>query len=67
MIDRKVFPMLLKRKHFIKDIGINNSLYYQLINSGTIPTVTINGRKYILRDDFFDMLERNAVSYLREE
>ena len=57
MIDRKGFPMLLRRKHFIEKIGINNSLYYQLINSDAIPTVTINGRKYILRDTFFDMLE----------
>jgi predicted site-specific integrase-resolvase len=66
MIDRNCFPMLLRRKHFIEKIGINNSLYYQLINSGAIPTVTINKRKYILRDDFFDALENNTIPFLSE-
>jgi hypothetical protein len=66
MIDRKGFPMLLRRKHFIDKIGINNSLYYQLLNSEAIPTVTINNRKYILRDSFFDMLDNNTIPFLSE-
>lgn len=66
MIDRNCFPMLLRRKHFIEKIGISNSLYYQLINSGAIPTVTINGRKYILRDTFFDMIENHNITSLSE-
>lgn len=67
MIKREKFPLLLKRSHFINEIGFSNGLYYQLLHSGTLPTVTIGDRSYILRDQFFDMLERNAVPYLREE
>jgi hypothetical protein len=66
MIDRKGFPVLLKRKHFINNIGMADSLYYQLLNSDAIPTVTINKRKYILRDAFFDMLENNTITFLSE-
>ena len=66
MLDRKNFPILLRRSHFVNDIGISNSLYYLLLNSGVLPTVTINQRKYVLRDKFFDMIENNAIPFLSE-
>lgn len=59
---REDFPLLLKRTHFINDIGISNTIYYQLIRSGSLPIVTIKDRIYILRDKFFDMLEENSIT-----
>lgn len=59
---REDFPLLLKRTHFINDIGISNTIYYQLIRSGSLPIVTIKDRVYILRDKFFDMLEENSIT-----
>ena len=61
MKQREEFPLLLKRTHFINDIGISNAVYYQLIHSGSLPVVIINDRKYVLRDKFFDMLESGSI------
>ena len=66
MIKREKFPLLLKRSHFINEIGFSNGLYYQLLHSGTLPTVTIGDRSYILRDQFFDMLENNTIQLMEE-
>ena len=67
MIKRDNFPLLLKRSHFINEISFSNTLYYQLLHSGTLPTVTIGDGSYILRDYFLDILQRNAVPYLQKK
>lgn len=62
MKQRKDFPFLMKRTHFIRDMGLSNSLFYSLLHSGILPTVSINGHNYILRDEFFDLLEDGLKS-----
>lgn len=54
-------PLLLKRKHLIREFGLSDSLYYALLQSGELPTITLNGRKYIHRDKFLELI--NNISY----
>lgn len=54
-------PILLKRKHLLREFGLSDSLYYALLQSGELPTITLNGRKYIHRDKFLELL--NNISY----
>lgn len=54
-------PILLKRRHLLREFGLSDSLYYTLLQSGELPTVTLNGRKYIHRDKFLELL--NNISY----
>ena len=55
-------PLLLKRKHLLREFGLSDSLYYTLLESGELPTITLNGQKYIHRDKFLELL--NNISYL---
>ncbi len=57
-------PLLLKRKHLIREFGLSDSLYYALLQSGELPTITLNGRKYIHRDKFLELI--NNISYLTD-
>lgn len=57
-------PLLLKRKHLIREFGLSDSLYYALLQSGELPTITLNGRKYIHRDKFLELI--NNISYSTE-
>lgn len=54
-------PLLLKRKHLLREFGLSDSLYYALLQSGELPTITLNGRKYIHRDKFLELI--NNISY----
>ena len=67
MIKRDNFPLLLKRSHFINEISFSNTLYYQLLHSGTLPTVTIGDGSYILRDYFFRYTPAKCSSLSTEE
>lgn len=66
MIKRDNFPLLLKRSHFLNDIGISNSMYYKLLHSNSLPVTHMDGNYYVLRDAYFDMLEKNAIQLLEE-
>ena len=61
MEQMKALPLLLRRKHLIKEFGLSDALYYSLLKKGELPTVTLNGRKYVHRDKFLDLI--NATSY----
>jgi len=52
----KELPLLLRRKHLIGEFGLSDSLYYTLLKNGELPTVTLNGRKYIHRDKFINLI-----------
>lgn len=54
-------PLLLRRKHLIREFGLSDSLYYTLLQNGELPTITLNGRKYVHRDKFLDLI--NDTSY----
>lgn len=54
MEQNKELPLLLRRKHLIKEFGLSDSLYYSLLKNGELPTVTLNGRKYVHRDKFLE-------------
>lgn len=57
----KELPLLLRRKHLIGKFGLSDSLYYTLLKNGELPTITLNGRKYVHRDKFLERI--NATSY----
>ncbi len=55
-------PLLLKRKHFIKDFGISDTLYYSLVKYNLLPVIRINNRIYVKRDEFLSLLENSKLS-----
>lgn len=59
-------PLLLKRKHLLREFGLSDSLYYALLQSGELPTITLNGRKYIHRDQFLNLINATSLSTDRE-
>lgn len=59
-------PLLLKRKHLLREFGLSDSLYYALLQSGELPTITLNGRKYIHRDKFLELINNMSYSTDRE-
>lgn len=59
-------PLLLKRKHLLREFGLSDSLYYALLQSGELPTITLNGRKYIHRDQFLNLINATSHSTDRE-
>ena len=54
-------PLLLKRKHLLREFGLSDSLYYALLQSGELPTITLNGRKYIHRDKFLELINSTSI------
>lgn len=54
---QKELPLLIKRKDFKEAFGLSDSLYYKLIHSKQLPTVTLNGRQYIHRDKLFELFD----------
>ena len=56
MNQAKELPLLLRRKHLIKEFGLSDSLYYTLLQNGELPTITLNGRKYVHRDKFLEFI-----------
>lgn len=65
--NKEDYPLLLKRKHIRKILGISDTLYYQLIRSGELPTVRLNNRTYIIRDEFWEVLKNNQKGILNYE
>ena len=61
MEQMKALPLLLRRKHLIKEFGLSDALYYSLLKKGELPTVTLNGRKYVHRDKLLERI--NATPY----
>ena len=61
MQNTKELPLLLRRKHLIGEFGLSDSLYYTLLKNGELPTITLNGRKYVHRDKLLERI--NATSY----
>ena len=64
MEQTKALPLLLRRKHLIKEFGLSDSLYYTLLQTGELPTITLNGRKYVHRDKFIELI--NCTSIINE-
>ena len=60
----KELPLLLRRKHLIGEFGLSDALYYSLLKSGELPTITLNGRKYVHRDKFLELI--NSTSIINE-
>ena len=58
----KELPLLLRRKHLIGEFGLSDSLYYTLLKNGELPTVTLNGRKYIHRDKFINLINGTSIT-----
>lgn len=54
-------PLLLKRKHFVKDFGISDTLYYSLVKHNLLPVVRIKNRIYVNRDEFLSMLNEKSI------
>ena len=57
----KELPLLLKRKHFVKDFGISDTLYYSLVKHNLLPVVRIKNRIYVNRDEFLSMLNETSL------
>lgn len=55
-------PLLLRRKHLVGEFGFTNSLYYTLMQKDELPTITLNGRKYIHRDKFLEFINATPDS-----
>lgn len=58
----KELPLLLRRKHLIKEFGLSDSLYYTLLQNGELPTITLNGRKYVHRDKFVNLINGTSIT-----
>ena len=55
-------PLLLRRKHLIREFGFSDSLYYTLLQNDELPTITLNGRKYVHRDKFLEFINATRDS-----
>ena len=64
MNNTKELPLLLRRKHLIGEFGLSDALYYSLLKKGELPTITLNGRKYVHRDKFIKLI--NDTSIIKE-
>ncbi len=54
-------PLLLKRKHFVKDFGISDTLYYSLVKHNQLPVIRIKNRIYVKRDEFLSLLNGQSI------
>ena len=61
MNQTKELPLLLRRKHLIREFGLSDSLYYTLLQNGELPTITLNGRKYVHRDKFLELINSTSI------
>ena len=50
-------PLLLRRKHIKKLLGISDTLYYKMVYNNVLPTIYYNERIYVHRDRFFSLLD----------
>ena len=57
----KALPLLLRRKHLIREFGLSDALYYSLLKKGELPTITLNGRKYVHRDKFLELINSTSI------
>ena len=62
MNNTKELPLLLRRKHLIGEFGLSDALYYSLLKKGELPTITLNGRKYVHRDKFINLINGTSIT-----
>lgn len=52
MENEKKIPILLDWKTWRDNYGGSRALFYRLVNRADVPSVTIGGRKFLIRDQF---------------
>jgi excisionase family DNA binding protein len=56
-------PLALNMKDAVTYSGLSRSRLYELMRSGTLPSLSVGGRRMVLRADldaFFDALKKAA-------
>lgn len=64
--DLSNLPYLLKRHHFIETFGISSPFYYRLIKKNVLPVIMLNGRKYVDRNKFVELLNNGSFGFMSE-
>ena len=58
-------PLILQEKHIQKLLGISRGKTYELMNSSDFPTIYLNKRMVVSRDEFFKWLNQDKRNIKR--